>query len=129
MLSDSMHEFNKVPKEIREDGESNKEENKLAQYIRKHKGKLHKETLALLNNLPGEDTYSWCKDMRSAKQRLEETLKTSTATGSFVEELTSCFPIPRELCSWKSDMRRLFRTQRRNQRKQCYQRNVCWIGG
>ena len=58
MLSDSMHEFNKVPKEIREDDESNKEENKLAQYIRKHKGKLHKETLALLNNLPGEDSYS-----------------------------------------------------------------------
>ena len=67
-----VRKFNRIPKEIREDGESNKEENKLAQYIRKHKGKLHKETLALLNNLPGEDTYSWCKDLRSAKQRLEE---------------------------------------------------------
>ena len=53
-----VHKFNRVPKEVREDGESNKEELKLAQYIRKRKGKLHKETLALLNNLPGEDTYS-----------------------------------------------------------------------
>ena len=34
-----------MPKEIREDGESNKAENKLAQYIRRNKGKLHSETL------------------------------------------------------------------------------------
>ena len=55
-----VRKFKRVPKEIREDDESNKEENKLAQYIRKKKGKLHSETLALLNNLPNEDTYSWC---------------------------------------------------------------------
>ena len=55
--------FNRVPKEIREDGESNKEENKLAQYIRRNKGKLHSETLALLK---------WCKALRSANKRLEE---------------------------------------------------------
>ena len=67
-----VRKFKRVPKEIREDGESNKEENKLAQYIRKHKTELHKETLAVLNHLPGEDTYSWCKGLRSAKQRLEE---------------------------------------------------------
>ena len=36
-----VRKFNRVPKEIREDGESNKEENKLAQYIRRNKGKLH----------------------------------------------------------------------------------------
>ena len=36
-----VRKFNRVPKEIREDGESNKEENKLAQYIRKHERKLH----------------------------------------------------------------------------------------
>ena len=66
-----VRKFNRVPKEIREDGESNKAENKLAQHIRRNKRKLHSETLALLNNLPGEDTYWWCKDLRSAKQRLE----------------------------------------------------------
>ena len=87
-----MRKFNRVPKEIREDGESNKEENKLAQYIRKHKGKLDKETLALLNNLPGEDAYSWCKDLRSAKQRLEESKQKQLHIDSEDEH---CY---RELC-------------------------------
>ena len=83
---------NRVPKEMRGDGESNNEENKLAQYIRRNKGKLHSETLALLNNLPGEDTYSWCKDLRSAKQRLEESKQKQLHIASEDEH---CY---RELC-------------------------------
>ena len=77
---------------MRRGGESNKEENKLAQYIRKNKGKLHSETLALLNNLPGEDTYSWCKDLRSAKKRLEESKQKQLHIDSEDEH---CY---RELC-------------------------------
>ena len=48
--------FNRVPKEIRRDGESNNKENKLAQYIRRNKRKLHSETLALLKNIPASST-------------------------------------------------------------------------
>ena len=53
---------------------------------------LHSETLALLNNLPGEDTYSWCKDLRSAKQRLEESKQKQLHIDSEDEH---CY---RELC-------------------------------
>ena len=87
-----MRKFNRVPKEVREDGESNKEELKLAQYIRKRKAKLHSETLALLNNLPGDDIYAWCKDLRSAKQRLEESKQKQLHIDSEDEH---CY---RELC-------------------------------
>ena len=53
---------------------------------------MHSETLALLNNLPGEDTYSWCKDLCSAKQRLEESKQKQLHIDSEDEH---CY---RELC-------------------------------
>ena len=59
-----VRKFKRVPKEIREDAGNNKEENNLAQYIRKHKRKLHKETLTMLIKFTDEDTYSWCRDLR-----------------------------------------------------------------
>ena len=52
-----VRKFNRVPKEIRRDGESNKKENKVAQYIRRNKGKLHSETrYLLLNNILASST-------------------------------------------------------------------------
>ena len=126
-----------MPKEIREDGESNKEEDKLAQYIRKHKGKLHKETLALLNNLPGEDTYSWCEDLRSAKQRVEGSKQKQTRIDSEDEHryrercrrIDLMLSDPSRATPLKERYERAFPSTKKNKRKQCYQRSDCRIGG
>ena len=59
--------------------------------MRRNKGQLHSETLALLSNLPGEDTYLWCKDLQSAKQRLEESKEMQLLQGALSKNRRHAF--------------------------------------